>query len=148
MSVEESLGYTRAQIATVVGDNWATWSTVSPDIAVMENLVDIRTWLLQAPPALADSVLHALARLADVEGENQLQAGAVLAWCLAPMAGTVANEYSWLSPDIDAETAAQLWIAVRTFPWRSSASRSRPAVPTGSQYAGLRQENVRRGIHT
>ena len=79
-------------------------------------------WALRADPAhwqTANQVLLALARLAAEDGGNDREAALVLAWLMLPAAATVARQYQDGDPDIDAIVAGQLFIQVRTYPWRT-----------------------------
>ena len=120
MSVESALGHTQTQIEAIVDEHWADWTITCPDLALAGTGRDLRSWLLNEAPDRADRVLHSLAKLANVDGENVPLAAVVLTWCLAPGAGGIAHQCATLSPDIDIEVAAHLWIAARTFPWKTS----------------------------
>jgi hypothetical protein len=59
-----------------------------------------------------------LATLAATDGGDDIAAAAALAWALMPGACTLANRLQTLTWNIDEIVAAQLWVEVRTFPWR------------------------------
>jgi hypothetical protein len=56
--------------------------------------------------------------LAAADGGDEIAAAAVLAWAVMPGACALANRLRTLAQHIDELVAAQLWVEVRTFPWR------------------------------
>lgn len=69
-----------------------------------------------------DAVLHGLARLGNVEGDDLPEAAALLCHLLVP--GVVSKVMrSWLpsvnSDELNVAAAEHLWIQCRTFPWRT-----------------------------
>ena len=118
---------------------WPEWNRAEPRLGVVEELDDLRGWLDSASHEEADRVLLALAMLAAPDGGDDLAAAAALAKCLLPGAARLAGWISgWLvdtparrvmrdlqpvdavSPRelINQVVAAELWIQVRSFPWR------------------------------
>ena len=65
-------------------------------------------------------MLRGLARLAHGGAGECPDAALVLAWVMMPSATVLAHQLRTLSEDIDCQVAAQLWSAVRTFPWRTT----------------------------
>ena len=98
-------------------DSWAAWTEQEPRLAVVA-FDRLRDWLDEASPREADEVLHALATLAASDGGDDVAAAAVLAWVLLPGACRLARELRTLNRDVTMLVAAQLWIEVRSFPWR------------------------------
>src|SRR3954453_23451828 len=97
-------------------DSWVVWD--SRLAAVTGGVKGLRPWLRRADPAAADDVLHGLAGLGSPSGGDSLLAARVLAWALLPGASALARRLASLTPDIDAIVAAQLWLEIRSFPWR------------------------------
>ncbi|GAB3668825.1 hypothetical protein GCM10027596_40170 [Nocardioides korecus] len=118
---------------------WPEWAAVEPRLGVVEKFDDLRGWLDSASHEEADRVLLALAMLAAPDGGDDLTAAAALAKCLLPGAARLAGRISgWLvdtparrvmrdlqpvdsvSPSelFNQVVAAELWIQVRSFPWR------------------------------
>lgn len=119
MSVANCLGLTEASELLVQADHsWPTWCPQHPELDVVTDTTTLRAWLKQATTEAADAVLLGLAEVAAPDGGNDVAAAAVLAWALMPGACTLANRLRTLSPEIDQIVAGQLWLEVRTFPWR------------------------------
>src|SRR6185436_10151301 len=59
-----------------------------------------------------------LGHLAAADGGDDVAAAANLAWALMPGAWTLANKLRTLSAHLDQIVPAQMWLEVRTFPWR------------------------------
>jgi hypothetical protein len=105
---------------------WATWVAADGRLAVVDDFDDLRDWLASADPAAADDVLLALAMLAAPDGGDDVAAAGALAKCLLPgacrLAAWLATQRRHMLPgDISLATelvASQLWIEVRSFPWR------------------------------
>ena len=100
------------------GQNWASWADRFPCLWGIGGVASLRAWLRAAVPAEADEVLHVLVSLASPSGGDDASAAAMVAWALLPGASVLAQRLRTLSPRIDEVVAAQLWIEIRTFPWR------------------------------
>jgi hypothetical protein len=100
------------------GQDWASWAGRFPCLLGIGGVGSLRAWLRAAEPAAADEVLHALVTLASPSGGDDASAAAMVAWALLPGASVLAQRLRTLSPRIDEIVAAQLWIEIRTFPWR------------------------------
>jgi hypothetical protein len=100
------------------GQDWASWAGRFPCLLGIGGVGSLRAWLRAAEPAAADEVLHALVTLASPSGGDDASAAAMVAWALLPGASVLAQRLQTLSPRIDQIVAAQLWIEIRTFPWR------------------------------
>lgn len=116
---------------------WSTWMTDDPRLAVVDSFDDLRSWLPTVTREEADEVLLVLAMLAAPDGGDDIAAAAALAKCMLPGVCRLAGWLSSLPPRevfhdnqpnragawwaverIDELVAAQLWIEVRSFPWR------------------------------
>jgi hypothetical protein len=105
---------------------WVTWVAADGRLAVVDDFDGLRGWLASADPAAADDVLLALAMLAAPDGGDDVAAAGALAKCLLPgacrLAAWLATQRRHMLPgDITLATelvASQLWIEVRSFPWR------------------------------
>ncbi|PWJ23263.1 hypothetical protein ATK17_3756 [Branchiibius hedensis] len=119
MSVADCLGLTEhSELLAQADQAWPAWCARYPVLDVAADTAGLRSWLKKAVTADADEVLLALAQLAAPDGDNDVAAAATLAWALMPGACTLANRLRTLSPEIDQIVAGQLWLEVRTFPWR------------------------------
>jgi hypothetical protein len=105
------------------GQNWASWTDRFPCLSGIGGVGSLRAWLRAPEPAAADEVLHALVTLASPSAGDDASAAAMVAWALLPGASVLAQRLQTLSPRIDQIVAAQLWIEIRTFPWRRGAVR-------------------------
>lgn len=120
MTVAESFGITADQISELLDTHWAEWSVQVPDLALVPTPGRLCDWLRAAGPREADRVLRGLAKLSDVDAGADRDAGLVLAWVMMPAATILAHQLRSMSEDIDFHVAAQLWIAVRTYPWQTT----------------------------
>jgi hypothetical protein len=120
MSVEEALGISTVTAMEIVERRWPDWARVRPVLRTVD-LSDVRSWLRRGDARKVGEVMHALAWLSARDGGNDIEAAAVVAWLMAPVAGKVANQLRTMSPEIDALVASQLWIEVRTVNWRASS---------------------------
>lgn len=91
---------------------WQRWCHLDPELAVVDDLVDLPAWTRRASPATKDALLARLHRRAQEDAE----AASVLAWLLLPGATRLADNLWDLSPDIDALIAGELWLRIRTRP--------------------------------
>lgn len=98
-------------------ESWGDWSEREPRLAVV-GFDELREWLAEVHPGEADEVLHALATLAASDGGDEVAAASVLAWVLLPGACSLVRKLRGVSGDASVMVAAQLWIEVRSFPWR------------------------------
>lgn len=112
MSVADQFGLDNLEspLLTQARAAWTRWCVDDPDLAVVEDLVDVPAWTRQATAPERDRVLARLAVLAADDGD----AAVALVWLLIPGAARLANRLRDLSPDIDALVAGQLWIEVRS----------------------------------
>lgn len=120
MSVAEAFGVTADQINGLIDANWPQWAAYVPDLDLVPVTEKLFDWLRKAPPNEADRVLRALARLSNDQAGASADAGLVLAWVMMPAATVLAHRLRFMSEQIDEHVAAQLWIAVRTFPWQTT----------------------------
>lgn len=91
---------------------WQRWCHQQPELAVVDDLLDLPDWTHRASTATKDDLLARLHRLAQDDAE----AAVVLAWLLLPGVTRLADSLRDLSPDIDALTAGELWLQIRTAP--------------------------------
>lgn len=91
---------------------WQRWCHQEPELAVVDDLLDLPDWTRRARTAPKDALMARLHRLAQKDAE----AASVLAWLLLPGATRLADNLRDLSPDIDALTAGELWVQIRTLP--------------------------------
>ena len=120
MSVAEQLGLwdETSGLLAMADQRWGYWADTYPALTYCCGVRELRSWLPGADNAEADEALHALATLAAADGGDDTAAAAALAWALMPGACTLANRLRTLDWHIDEIVAAQLWVEVRTFPWR------------------------------
>lgn len=85
---------------------WRRWAREGPEVAVVEDLVDLPEWALAAAPNDANAVLGVLACMTESEPE----AITALVWALLPGAEKIARQATDLSDDIDGLVASQLWV--------------------------------------
>lgn len=118
MGVSEQLGVSCRETPEFTLAAWLGWVELHPGLAAVGDPEGLRGWLRSVGPAESDEVLVDLATLAAVDGGNDTDAARTLAWVLAPAASGLARRL--LSPrgDTDQVVARELWVAVRTFPWR------------------------------
>jgi hypothetical protein len=136
MSVSTQLGLDGdSELLEQARTRWATWVSVDGRLGVVNTFDELPSWLRTADWEAADEVLLALAMLAAPDGGDDVAAAGALAKCLLPGACMVAARLSRLSPAghgpserqpatatptaiVDQMVASQLWIEVRSFPWR------------------------------
>lgn len=97
-----------------------SWGIQHPELGVLTTLDLISDATRTGTAEERDEVLLALAALANVEGGDNCAAAALLCHLLIPgvlsrLRGTRIN-----SDELSIAAAEHLWIAARTFPWRSS----------------------------
>lgn len=114
MSVAKCLGLHDVEGPAMVAAAaaWQRWCHQDPELAVVDDLLDVPGWTRRATTASKDSLLVRLHWLAQVDAE----AASVLAWLLLPGATRLADGLRDLSPDIDALVAGELWLHVRSRP--------------------------------
>ena len=138
MSVGDQLGLDdNSEVLDQARSKWPDWVAADSRLDVVAEFDDLRAWLPSVDRDASDEVLLALAMLAAPDGGDDIAAAAALAKCLLPGACRLAGWLSMLPPKevfrdsqpvvagtwsaverIDELVASQLWIEVRTFPWR------------------------------
>ncbi|MBB2892146.1 hypothetical protein [Flexivirga oryzae] len=119
MSVADCLGLTpNSELLAQADQEWPTWCEQHPKLSVATDATTMRSWLRQHATEEGDQLLLCLAQLAATDGGNDLAAAAALAWALMPGVCSLANRLGTLAREIDQVVAGQLWLEVRTFPWR------------------------------
>jgi hypothetical protein len=138
MSVGDLLGIDEnSELLDRARRRWPDWVEEDARLGVVDEFDDLRAWLPTVEREDADEVLLVLAMLAAPDGGDELAAAAALAKCLLPGACRLAGWLCSLPPRevlrdsqpvqggtwsaverIDELVASQLWIEVRSFPWR------------------------------
>lgn len=118
MSVKTALGLSNEIAQSIITTRWEGWSRDLPDLALVPDPAELAAWLRGTDPASADRVLTVLAELGAADGADDSEAALLLAWLMMPAACRVARCID--HADIDEHVAAQLWIEVRTFSWRTT----------------------------
>jgi hypothetical protein len=112
-----------SQLLAQARTSWPTWQAEEPALAEVGGLDGLREWLRSAEPAEAEQVLRPLARLAAHDGGDDPAAAAAMALALLPgvrlVARRVAHCLHPASPRVDEVVAAQLWLEIRSFSWRT-----------------------------
>ncbi len=136
MSVETALGITSQTASRIIGGRWADWSADHPALAPIPPS-RAQEWLRATSPEDSNEVLRVIARMASETGGDDLEAAELLAWILMPAARRVAVELANLIRDepMDHIVAAQLWIEIRTFNWK-----------TNTLVAGCVRRNLRKHV--
>lgn len=120
MSVASSLQITRTYASELAAQGWPRWTELQPRLLVVADPSQLDAWLREAPPAEADEVLQALVQLAASDGGDDEAAATVMAWVMLPAATRIAGRLAWLDADIEYHVAANLWLAIRSFSWRTT----------------------------
>ncbi|MDN5894107.1 hypothetical protein BSP109_02212 [Brevibacterium sp. Mu109] len=121
-----------SELLELAAQRWGTWTADHPPLRVVDDFVELRTWLRGADREAADAVLLPLAMLASPDGGDDVAAAAALAKCLLPgvcteagrlsdmlARGQINGSVSGSGPGhVNELIASQLWIEVRSFPWR------------------------------
>ena len=137
MSVAEHLGLDDPDhgLLATARVRWRLWTAETAALRVVEDLLDLPTWIKAADREHVDQVLLELARRGSPSGGDDAVAAGALAWLLLPGACLVANRMRALTARIDECVAAQLWLEVRGFAWQ-----------TGHKVAANVVMNLRRGV--
>jgi hypothetical protein len=118
MNVTEMLGLDDERIEAVVEEHWSGWVALEPRLDAVDDPAHLDAWRRKAAPKVANDMMLGLARLAAFDGGDDAYAALVLAWLLLPSALRVRRALGALSERIDEVVAAQLWVEVRSLPWR------------------------------
>src|SRR5512144_388491 len=139
MSVGDQLGLDddNSELLALARERWDSWVESDPRLDVVAEFDDLRRWLRAADPAAADQVLLALAMLSAPDGGDDVAAAAALGKALLPGAATLARRLTvaltgrrhelavidqagdgGIGERVDQMVAAQLWLEIRSFPWR------------------------------
>jgi len=121
MSPTDSLGVTWPALTERVDpvrglDRWAAAEPALAGIGTAGELAE--TVHNGGDPARADELLGALVRLGAVDGGNEEDAALLVAHLLGNGTRKLALQLRDLSADIDELLAGELWLQIRTFPWR------------------------------
>lgn len=119
-----------SELLDLAARRWNSWTIGHPPLGVVDDFIDLRGWLKNAGREAADAVLLPLAMLAAPDGDDDVAAAAALAKCLLPGACIEAGRLSDMlargqiagagsgTANVNELVASQLWIEVRSFPWR------------------------------
>lgn len=124
MNLENYLGLGEIAGAGLLGqarDRWEVWEDDFPVLRQAGGPENFRPWLRTKPDQGPETLL-ALASLGAVDGWDDPVAAAVLAWTLLPGANALSYRLRDLGPDVPTLVAGHLWIAARTFSWRTAKS--------------------------
>jgi hypothetical protein len=110
MSVADYFGLDdrESPLMTEARAGWTRWCAEDPNLAVVDDLADLRAWTRRAAREEKDCVLGRLAAIAQTEDS----ARTAVVWLLLPGAITLADRLRDLTSDIDGLIAGQLWIEV------------------------------------
>ncbi len=124
MNLEAHLGLGTADGGGLLGQahgRWEVWERDFPVLQHARGTEELRRWLRTNPDQCPEALL-ALASLGAVDGWDDPVAAAVLTWTLLPGANALARRLRDLGPDVPTLVAGHLWIAARTFSWRTARS--------------------------
>jgi hypothetical protein len=124
MSVAKMLGVDDVEgpAMTLARSRWIEWTTMEPELAVVDDLADLSNWTRSADYEATDLVLRTLAKLGSPTGHADPAAITALTWALLPGASKIAWDLSDLSITIDELVASHLWSTVKTFGWENRRS--------------------------
>lgn len=110
MSVADYFGLDNLEspLMTEARAGWVRWCAEDPDLAVVDDLTELRAWTRRAERQAKE---HVLGRLAEI-ARTKDAARAALVWMLLPGAINLADGLRDLAADIDGLVAGQLWIEV------------------------------------
>lgn len=148
MNVENYLGLGEIDGAGLLGqarDRWGVWEEDFPILRHMGGPADLRPWLRTKPDQGPETLL-ALASLGAVDGWDDPVAAAVLAWTLLPGANALSFRLRDLGADVPTLVAGHLWIATRTFSWRTAKSVA-TGILTATRRAVLAEAVPNRQVH-
>jgi hypothetical protein len=95
------------------------WAAAEPALTGIDTLDELAEIVHDGgDPGRGDELLGALVRLAAVDGGNDEDAAILVAHLLGNGARRLALQLRDLSADIDDLVAGELWLQIRTFPWR------------------------------
>ena len=118
MGIAELLGVEDDRICQIVAERCSDWLQHAPADGVTSPTEALDAWRRDACPGRVNVMLMALARLAAVDGLDDVDAARTLAWLMLPAALRLHQELSWVHGPLDESIAAQLWVEVRSIPWR------------------------------
>ncbi|MBD8605371.1 hypothetical protein IFT73_00775 [Aeromicrobium sp. CFBP 8757] len=124
MSVAKMLGVDDVEgpAMTLARSRWIQWTTMEPELAVVDDPADLSSWTRSADYEATDRVLRTLAKLGSSTGHADPAAITALTWALLPGAAKIAWDLSDLSVTIDELVASHLWSTVKTFDWENRRS--------------------------
>lgn len=122
LSLEQSLDLPR--LLDSVQQLLPRWAQRHPALYGLESVADVTAATRRGSEADRDDVLSALAELASPESGDSPEAAALLCHLLIPAVVStllvgISGSRGLSRDDVTNLVAAQLWVAVRTFPWRT-----------------------------
>ncbi len=110
MSVADYFGLDdpESPLMTEARAGWTRWCANEPNLAVVADLTDLRTWTRRAAREEKDRLLGRLAQISTDDKAARI----ALVWLLLPGAVRLADNLRDLTPEVDDLVAAQLWIEV------------------------------------
>jgi len=119
MSVAQYLGVERqdAPLLSAARQAWPALCAADADLAVVGELLELRTWGESASFDDRDRVHAALAKLAHFDGPDDQTAATAMTWVLLPGAKRIAQSIATRTDQVDGIVASNLWIAVKTANW-------------------------------
>ena len=99
MSVAMMLGVDDVEAPAMMAarNSWEFWTATDPLLGVVEDLLDLPEWTLDADPEPKDAVLRSLAKLGAADGGDDHSATTALTWLLVPGAAALAYRLSDLA---------------------------------------------------
>ena len=124
MSVAKMLGVDDVEgpAMTLARNRWTHWTTMEPELAIVDDLADLNRWTRSADFEATDRVLRTLVKLGSSTGHADPAAITALTWALVPGASKIAWDLLDLSVTIDELVASHLWSTAKTFDWESRRS--------------------------
>src|SRR5919198_6290779 len=103
MSVAKCLGLDEVDGPAMVAASvaWQRWCHQDPELAVVDDLLDLPGWTRRVTTATKDALLAGIHRLAM----NDAEAATVLAWLLLPGVSKLASQLADLTREVDALVA-------------------------------------------
>ena len=119
MSVAYHLGIEDAETPMMreAHASWRAWCEAEPDLAVVNELFDLRDWGKTADFDLRDQAYGSLAKTGAIDGHNVPAATTALTWLLLPGADRLTRSLAERADDADMLVASNIWIAAKTANW-------------------------------
>ncbi len=120
MSMQQFFGRWQEQARTVEASGcWRRWAQAQPALAEVVSASALGEVVRdRAQQGRANELLLALVRVGSVDGGVDEGAATFVSSLLAPGGDRIIRSLSSLGPDVDGIVAGQLWLQVRSYPWR------------------------------